>query len=115
MSDQQTSQNNTQNIAEAIQEVSERAQLLVREEIELAKAEVTAKVTKLIKGAVIAAVPIDPDGTFTIVSGVNERLSVRWWAVAGNAALAPSAPQQLTQAAPKRAPRRARSARARQE
>jgi uncharacterized membrane protein YqjE len=55
MSDQQTSQNNTQNIAEAIQEVSDRAQLLVREEIELAKAEVTEKVTKLIKGAVIAA------------------------------------------------------------
>jgi uncharacterized membrane protein YqjE len=54
MSDQQTSQNNTQNIAQAIQEVSERAQLLVREEIELAKTEVTAKLTKLIKGAVVA-------------------------------------------------------------
>ena len=66
-------------------------------------------------GAAIAAVPVDPDGTFTIVSGVNEPLSVRWWAVAGSAALARSVPQQLTQAAPKRAPRRARSARARQE
>jgi Putative Actinobacterial Holin-X, holin superfamily III len=54
MSDQQTFQNNTQNIAQAIQEVSDRAQLLVREEIELAKAEVTAKVTKLVKGAVVA-------------------------------------------------------------
>ena len=54
--DQQTSTNNTQNIAEAIQEVSERAQLLVREEIELARAEVEAKVSKLIKGAVIAVV-----------------------------------------------------------
>ena len=54
--DQQTSTNNTQNIAEAIQEVSERAQLLVREEIELARAEVEAKVSKLIKGAVIAIV-----------------------------------------------------------
>jgi Putative Actinobacterial Holin-X, holin superfamily III len=54
MTDQQTPQsNNTQNIAEAIQEVSDRAQLLVREEIELAKAEVTAKVSKLIKGAVV--------------------------------------------------------------
>jgi uncharacterized membrane protein YqjE len=54
MSDQQTSDNNTtQNIAEAIQEVSERASLLVREEIELAKAEVTEKVTKLVKGAVV--------------------------------------------------------------
>ena len=54
--DQQTSTNNTQNIAQAIQEVSERAQLLVREEIELARAEVEAKVSKLIKGAVIAIV-----------------------------------------------------------
>jgi uncharacterized membrane protein len=55
MTDQQTSQNNTQNIAQAIQEVSERAQMLVREEIELAKAEVSAKVTKLIKGVVVGA------------------------------------------------------------
>jgi Putative Actinobacterial Holin-X, holin superfamily III len=54
--DQQTSANNTQNIAQAIQEVSERAQLLVREEIELAKAEVEAKVSKLIKGGVIGIV-----------------------------------------------------------
>jgi uncharacterized membrane protein YqjE len=53
MSDQQTSDNTTQNIAEAIQEVSERASVLVREEIELAKAEVTEKVTKLVKGAVV--------------------------------------------------------------
>jgi tetrahydromethanopterin S-methyltransferase subunit F len=54
MTDQQTPQsNNTQNIAEAIQDISDRAQLLVREEIELAKAEVSAKVSKLIKGAVV--------------------------------------------------------------
>jgi uncharacterized membrane protein YqjE len=53
MSDQQTSDNSTQNIAQAIQEVSDRASLLVREEIELAKVEVTEKVTKLVKGAVV--------------------------------------------------------------
>jgi lysylphosphatidylglycerol synthetase-like protein (DUF2156 family) len=41
------------NIAAAITEVSERAQLLVREEIELAKTEVTEKATKLVKGAVV--------------------------------------------------------------
>jgi hypothetical protein len=41
-------------IAAAISEVSERAQLLVREEIELAKTEVTEKVGKLAKGAVVA-------------------------------------------------------------
>ena len=57
MTDQQTPQQdgNAANIAESIQEVSERAQLLVREEIELAKAEVTAKAIKLGKGAAIGA------------------------------------------------------------
>jgi uncharacterized membrane protein YqjE len=54
MTDQQNSDSTTtQNIAQAIQEVSDRATLLVREEIELAKAEVTDKVTKLLKGAVV--------------------------------------------------------------
>jgi uncharacterized membrane protein YqjE len=53
MTDQQTSDNNTQNIAKAIDDVSERVVLLMQEEIELAKAEVTEKVTKLIKGAVV--------------------------------------------------------------
>ncbi|MCW2994365.1 MAG: phage holin family protein [Conexibacter sp.] len=43
------------NLVQAIQEVSEKASILVREEIELAKAEVTQKVTKLGKGAVVAA------------------------------------------------------------
>jgi uncharacterized membrane protein YqjE len=52
MSDQQTD-TTAENIAQAIQEVSDRATLLVREEIELAKAEVTERVTKLVKGAVI--------------------------------------------------------------
>jgi uncharacterized membrane protein YqjE len=50
---QQNTDTTTQNIAQAIQEVSERASLLVREEIELAKVEVTEKITKLIKGAVV--------------------------------------------------------------
>ena len=43
------------NIAQAIQDVSDKAQLLVREEIELAKAEITQKVTTLARGAVIGA------------------------------------------------------------
>jgi hypothetical protein len=43
----------TQNIATAIAEVSERASLLVREEIELAKAEMGEKVSKLARGAVV--------------------------------------------------------------
>jgi uncharacterized membrane protein YgcG len=44
-----------QNIATAITDVSERVAVLVREEVELAKAEVTEKVTKLARGAIVAA------------------------------------------------------------
>jgi uncharacterized membrane protein YqjE len=43
-------------VGPAVQEISFRAQQLVREEIELAKAEMTDKVTKLIKGAVFGIV-----------------------------------------------------------
>ena len=43
------------NLGEIVTEVSEKASLLVRQEVELAKAEVTDKVTKLGKGAGIAA------------------------------------------------------------
>jgi len=52
-----------QNLAKTITEVSERAQLLVREEIELAKAEITEKVTKLLKAAVVGV----SAGIFVIV------------------------------------------------
>jgi hypothetical protein len=45
-----------QNIATAVTEISERASILVREEIELAKAELTEKGTKIAKGAVVGAV-----------------------------------------------------------
>jgi uncharacterized membrane protein YqjE len=53
MTDQQNSDTTTQNIAQAIQEISERVSLLVQEEIELAKVEVTEKITKLIRGVVV--------------------------------------------------------------
>ncbi len=43
-----------QNIATAITDVSERVVVLVREEVELAKAEVAEKVAKLGRGAVVA-------------------------------------------------------------
>jgi uncharacterized membrane protein YqjE len=46
----------TSELGESIQQVAEKASLLVREEIELAKAEMTEKVTKLIKGAVVGIV-----------------------------------------------------------
>jgi uncharacterized membrane protein YgcG len=60
---QEGTQASTANIAQAIQEVSDRAQILVREEIELAKAEVTEKVSALIKGAVVGIV----GGIFAVV------------------------------------------------
>jgi hypothetical protein len=44
-----------QQISEAVQQVAERAQLLVREEIELAKAEVTQKLRKLMVGAIVGS------------------------------------------------------------
>jgi uncharacterized membrane protein YqjE len=50
-------------IGQAVQEVTDRAQILVREEIELAKAEVTEKLTTLIRGAVIGIVA----GVFALV------------------------------------------------
>jgi uncharacterized membrane protein YqjE len=46
----------TTNVAKAVQDVTERAQLLIREEIALAKAELQQKVSKLIKGIVVGAV-----------------------------------------------------------
>jgi Putative Actinobacterial Holin-X, holin superfamily III len=44
-----------QTIAQAITEVSEKAQILIREEIELAKAEMTEKVTSIARGAAAVA------------------------------------------------------------
>jgi uncharacterized membrane protein YqjE len=72
----------TSEMARAIQDVTEKAQLLVREEIELAKAEMTDKVTKLIKGAVFGIVA----GVFAVFAliyllnalswGINDLLDV---------------------------------------
>ena len=43
----------TNGFGQAVSEVSERATLLIREEIELAKTEISEKVTSLLKGAVV--------------------------------------------------------------
>ena len=43
-------------LAKAIQDVTEKAQLLVREEVALAKAEMSEKVSKLVKGAIFGVV-----------------------------------------------------------
>ena len=42
-------------VGEMVLDVSERVSILVREEIELAKAEVTEKVTKLLRGSAVGA------------------------------------------------------------
>jgi uncharacterized membrane protein YqjE len=41
------------NVGQTVQDVTDRVTLLIREEIELAKAEITQKVSTLIKGAVV--------------------------------------------------------------
>lgn len=69
-----TDESTPQSIARAITEVSEKASLLVREEIELAKAEITARVTKLVKGAVIGAVA----GIFFVVGLLYLIESAAW-------------------------------------
>ena len=51
-----TPDGSAQAIAAAVAEISERTTLLIREEIELARAEVIEKITKLVKGAVVAIV-----------------------------------------------------------
>ena len=64
----------TSDLGKAIQDVSERASLLVREEIELAKAEMTEKVTKLIKGAVVGLVA----GIFAVAALIYLLHSLAW-------------------------------------
>jgi uncharacterized membrane protein YqjE len=69
-------------LARAVQDVTQRVELLVREEIELAKAEMTEKVTKLIKGAIFGIVA----GVFALFAliylveglawGINDLLDV---------------------------------------
>lgn len=61
-------------LAEAITQVSERASLLVREEIELAKAEINARVAKLARGAVVGIVA----GVFFIVGLLFLLHSASW-------------------------------------
>ena len=51
-----TTDTDTSDLGNAIQDVTEKLSLLFREEIELAKTEMTEKVTKLIKGAVVGIV-----------------------------------------------------------
>ena len=67
--------NTPQTIGHAVAEVSEKASLLVREEIELAKSEVTQKVTKLGKGAAVAAVA----GVFAVLGLIFLLHTLSWF------------------------------------
>lgn len=61
-------------VGELIAEVSERASTLVREEIELAKAEISEKVSKLVKGSVVGLVA----GTFAFLALILIMHGVAW-------------------------------------
>jgi hypothetical protein len=63
-----------QNIATAIAEISERATVLVHEEVELAKAEVTEKVTKLIKGTIVGMAA----GVFLVTALIFALIGCAW-------------------------------------
>ena len=77
-------ENGNENIAQAVTEVSERVTVLVREEIELAKAEVTQRLVNLRLGvmgfalaAVLALLAI-PFGLLAIAWGLNSALNSIW-------------------------------------
>ena len=69
----------TSELGQAIQDVGDKLQLLVHEEIELAKAEMTEKVTKLIRGAVAGIIA----GIFAVFALVYLLHSFSWgaWAL----------------------------------
>ena len=69
-------------LARAIQEITDKAQLLVHEEIELAKAEMTEKITKLLRGAVFGLVA----GVFAVFALIYLLHALSWglWDVLGN-------------------------------
>ncbi len=76
--------NDNDNLASALTEVSERVTVLVREEIELAKAEVTTKVGSIARGAAAVAAGA-VFGIFALVIGLgalawglNSLLSSLW-------------------------------------
>jgi uncharacterized membrane protein YqjE len=75
MADNQTP---TSDLGQAVQDISEKASLLIREEIELAKTEMTEKVTSLVKGAVVGIVA----GVFAVFALVYLLHSLSWgvWA-----------------------------------
>jgi uncharacterized membrane protein YqjE len=61
-------------VGELVFEVSERTSTLIREEIELAKTEVTEKVTKLVKGSVVGIVA----GVFAFLALILFMIGFGW-------------------------------------
>jgi uncharacterized membrane protein YqjE len=72
--------NSAKAIADAVNEISERASLLVREEIELAKAEVSHKLGRLAKGAVVGGAA-GVFAIFGVVLLVEGLAWLAWWAL----------------------------------
>jgi hypothetical protein len=70
----QNSDGRPENIATAVTEVSERVSLLIREEIELAKAEMTLKAMTIARGAAAAAA----GGVFAVFAVVFFLLTLAW-------------------------------------
>jgi hypothetical protein len=66
--------NRPQQIGHTLAEISEKASLLVREEIALAKAEVTQKATRLGKGAVVVAAA----GVFAVLGLIFLLHTIAW-------------------------------------
>lgn len=73
---QEAAQGEDTKIGQAIQEITERAQLLIHEEIELAKAEMTAKASELAKGAGVGIAA----GIFVIVAVMFVLIGFAWLA-----------------------------------
>ncbi|HEY2771344.1 MAG TPA: phage holin family protein [Solirubrobacteraceae bacterium] len=63
-----------ENLGQVVTDVTERVSVLVREEIELAKAEVTTKVTSIARGAIAVAIGAVL-GVFALIYGL---LAVAW-------------------------------------
>jgi uncharacterized small protein (DUF1192 family) len=75
---------NRDSLATAVTEVSERMSVLIREEIELAKAEMSEKISSLARGAVAIAIAAVfgllavPFALLTLAWGLNSALTSIW-------------------------------------
>jgi uncharacterized membrane protein YqjE len=74
-------ENGTSELARAVQDITEKAQLLVHEEIELAKAEMAEKFTKLRNGLIFGAIA----GVFAVFALIYLLHSMSWaiWELIG--------------------------------